>query len=222
MAKKKTFTTILQKTVKGGTLPTNVYASREWFREKSMQVRSLREGDTQRILKIGRQNKRMKPALRGRMMLGKMFMFEYDPITAEETLERGGYYDIFPCVFPINPLEDGFLGINMHYLPYTWRAILMDNLYNLVQEPENLTEQSRLKLPMDGYNFLKKSAKYRYFVPCIRKYLFTRAMSRYMEVPATEWEIALFLPLERFQGDTRRKIWMDTRKKYRRSIQRGF
>ena len=55
MAKKKTFTTILQKTVKGGTLPTNVYASREWFREKSMQVRSLREGDTQRILKIGQK-----------------------------------------------------------------------------------------------------------------------------------------------------------------------
>ena len=94
----------------------------------------------------------------------------------------------------------------------------MDNLYNLVDDKENLTEQSRISLPMNGYEFLRKSMKYRLFKPCIRKYLFERAMSRFMEVPATEWDVALFLPLERFEGQSRRKIWMDTRKKYRRSL----
>ena len=45
-----------------------------------------------------------------------------------------------------------------------------------------------------------------------------------MEVPPDEWEIAIFLPLERFTSEsggraTRKKIWMDTRMKYAR--QRG-
>ena len=94
----------------------------------------------------------------------------------------------------------------------------MDNLYNLVDNVENLNETSRIRLPMDGYAFLKKSMKYRFMKPALRKYLFSRALSRFMEIPPTEWDIALFLPLERFEGDTRRKIFIDTRKKYRKGL----
>ena len=164
-----------------------------------------------------------------------MFMFEYDPISAEDVLGRGGYYDSFPCVFPIQPLENGFMGINMHFLPYDWRAHLMDNLYDLVDDVDLIgtPQQSgnrfqsgmetgpnvQLNFPaVNGYNFLKKSAKYRYFKPCVRKYLFQRTLSRYMLIPANEWEIALFMPLERFHGQSRRKIWMDTKVKYRKGL----
>jgi hypothetical protein len=42
-----------------------------------------------------------------------------------------------------------------------------------------------------------------------------------MEIPPEEWEIALFLPLERFVGATKRKVWRDTRKKYRKGRKVG-
>ena len=144
-------------------------------------------------------------------MMGRMFMFEYEAKHAK-TLP---YYDSFPLIFPIEFQADGFLGINLHYLPYNWRAILMDNLYDL-RTNENMDESTRLALAMNGYKMLSKSAKYRYFKPCVKKYLYDQVNSRYMEIPPEEWEIALFLPLERFVGESKRKVWNETRKTYRR------
>jgi len=55
--------------------------------------------------------------------------------------------------------------------------------------------------------------------------LFDHVHSRFMEVPPEEWEIAIFLPLERFQSEkgraTRKTVWMDTRKKYYKSLTSG-
>jgi len=142
--------------------------------------------------------------------LGRLFMFEYEPQHAD-TLP---YYDEFPLVLSMAAHADGFLGINLHYLPYTWRAVLMDALYDLKEEPINESSPTRLQVYSNGYNILKKSTKYRYFRPCIKKYLFEQVTSRYMEVPEEEWEIALFLPLERFIGERKVKIWMNTRREY--------
>ena len=122
------------------------------------------------------------------------------------------FYDAFPVVFPFELREDGFLGMNLHYLPYNYRAFLMDNLYSLVNN-EEADQTTRLQLGNNGYNILNKSAKYRYFKPCIKRYLYENVRSRYMEIPADEWEIALFLPLERFVGKTKRSVWSESRKK---------
>lgn len=88
----------------------------------------------------------------------------------------------------------------------------MDNLYSLVNN-EEADQTTRLQLGNNGYNILNKSAKYRYFKPCIKRYLYENVRSRYMEIPADEWEIALFLPLERFVGKTKRSVWSESRKK---------
>jgi hypothetical protein len=213
MANKNTFKTIIEGTMKRGNLPSDVLGSKDWYRKKAKDVQSLRRAKPQKILKIGRQNKRMKPTIKGRIMLGKMFMFEYDP-KMKESLP---YYDKFPLIFPIEADMNGFLGINLHYLPHTWRAILMDNLYDLLNN-EDMDESTRLRLFNNGYTTLKKSAKYRYFRPCIKKYLFEQVSSRFMEVPPDEWEIALFLPLERFHGTTRRKVWNDTRRNFKKGM----
>ena len=107
----------------------------------------------------------------------------------------------------------------------------MDSLYGILTEEaemdfslrsqEDTFKQTRLKLHNNGYNILDRSTKYRYFKPCLRKYLFKQATSRYMEVPYDEWEIALFLPLERFVGESRRKVWTDTKRNYRINLHRG-
>ena len=217
--KKKTFKTIIESRMKKGlgrfrsqTMPSDVYESREWFRQKAITTRSLKGVNSAKIMHIGRENKRLKPNIKTQLMLGKMFMFQYEAKGAE-TLP---YYDAFPVIFPIESYSDGFLGINLHYLPYIWRAHLMDNLYD-IRTNEDMDETTRLKLYSNGYNILKRSAKYKYFQPCVKRHLESQVSSRYMEIPADEWEIALFLPLERFIGASKRKVWKDTRKKYRKS-----
>ena len=210
MVKKVTFKTLLKRQIESTKIAMKVEEAREWYRETSFRMTQLKGVSSQRILRIGRENRRMKPTLRGRIMLGRLFMFEYEAKHAD-TLP---YYDEFPLVFPIEAHADGFLGINLHYLPYTWRAVLMDSLYDLKTEPKNDSDPERLRLFSNGYNVLKKSAKYRYFRPCIKKYLFEQVRSRYMEVPEEEWEIALFLPLERFVGENKRRVWINSKKEY--------
>ena len=210
MKKKFTFKSFLETQIKTSKIPDKIEQARTWYRETSFRMSQLKGVSSQRILRIGRENERMKPTIRGRIMLGRLFMFEYQAKHAD-TLP---YYDEFPLVFPIEAHADGFLGINLHYLPYTWRAVLMDALYDLKEEPINESSPTRLQVYSNGYNILKKSTKYRYFRPCIKKYLFEQVTSRYMEVPEEEWEIALFLPLERFIGERKVKIWMNTRREY--------
>tara|TARA_R110000822_G_scaffold52235_11_gene135413 strand:- start:3744 stop:4391 length:648 start_codon:yes stop_codon:yes gene_type:complete len=212
MANKVTFKTLLKRKISSNAVVMKVEEAREWYRETAFRMQQLKGVSSQKILRIGRENQRMKPTLRGRIMLGRMFMFEYEAKHAD-TLP---YYDEFPLVFPIEAHADGFLAINLHYLPYTWRAVLMDSLYDLKVDPKNESDPPKLQLGSNGYNILKKSAKYRYFKPCIKKYLFEQVRSRYMEVPEEEWEIALFLPLERFVGENKRRIWIDTKKEYYR------
>jgi hypothetical protein len=216
---KPTFKTLIKKRTKEGTLPEANYQSRLWYRQQSLKMMSLREVSTERFKRIGRVSRRMQTTIKSRLMLGKLFMFDYDP-KGRDTLE---FYDVFPCVFIIELYKDGFLGVNMHYLPYIWRAVLMDNLYEILTN-QSMDKTTRLNMIMNGYKILKKSAKYRHFMPCIRRYLFDNGRSRYMEVPADEWEIAIFLPLERFESGigggraTRSHVWMDTRRKYYKSL----
>lgn len=217
-----TFKSLIKNKIKAGTLPESNYESRIWYRQQSLKMMALREVSTERFKRIGRMSRRMQTTIKSRQMLGKLFMFDYDP-KGRDTLE---YYDVFPCVFIIELYKDGFLGLNMHYLPYMWRAVLMDNLYEIMTN-QSMDETTRLNIISNGYKILKKSAKYRHFVPCIRRYLFDNVRSRYMEVPASEWEIAIFLPLERFESGvgggraTRKTVWMETRKKYYKSLTGG-
>ena len=62
--------------------------------------------------------------LLGRPSAGRMSLFFYDP-KFKKTLP---YYDTFPLVLPLEKYDDGFLGINLHYLPIPLRIRLLDRL----------------------------------------------------------------------------------------------
>jgi hypothetical protein len=133
-----------------------------------------------------------------------MYHFFYDPKTKEQL----PYYDVFPLIFMVGKAENGFYGINLHYLPPQLRAKLMDALYDVVSD-KRYDENTKLRL---SYNLLQGAAKYRYFKPCFKHYLTKHVQSRFVEVLSTEWDIALFLPTERFRGANKQKIWSDSRK----------
>jgi len=133
-----------------------------------------------------------------------MYMFIYNP-KHKDTLP---YYDRFPLIFPINRAKGGFLGINMHYLPYQLRAKLMDALYDVASN-DRFDESTKIRA---SYGILSGTSKYREFKPTIKHYLSNHVVSRLVYINPAEWDIALWLPVEKFVGANRTKVWADSRK----------
>lgn len=137
--------------------------------------------------------------------IGKLYSFTYDPKGKEEL----PFYDIYPLIFPIEYYSDSMLGINMHYLPPVLRAQLMDALYSTL----NNTKMNKTTKLQISYSILKGASQFRYFKPCIKKYLFSHIRSNFIYISPDEWDIALFLPTQRFKKATIEQVWADSRNK---------
>ena len=168
--------------------------SMDWFRRKAQSM--------------GRVNRRQLMnqdpiELRNRGVLGNMYMYFYDPKT-KDTLP---YYDSFPLTIVVGPAPGGFYGLNLHYIPPRDRAVLMDNL-NQYASNNKYDQTTRLEL---SYRLLKRYGR---AVPCVKRYLGDRIVSQTVRIDADEWEIAIFLPVERFQKASKGEVWADSRRFY--------
>ena len=205
------FDELLTKGVRTGQIPSRTQDAREWYRNaaknygSSVRKSGTREGRTDfaKINEkkfIGAEPQRLVNTLEP----GSMYMFMYDP-KWKETLP---FYDKFPLIFPFKVESDRFMGINLHYLPLQFRAKLMDSLYT-TKNNNRYDESTKLRI---SYDILKGAAKFRYFEPCIKQYLFKQMQSKFMYVYPSEWDMALFLPLERFEKASKAQVWSATRK----------
>lgn len=186
---------IVRRSIEQGFIDRNTIDARQWFREESQQITPA----------VARKNIRSEFIKNSRSLItvGRLYMFRYEPVT-KETLP---YYDLFPVVFPFQKTPQGFLGLNMHYLPPLYRAILMDRLYLLINN-DRYDDSTRLQKM--SYEMLSGVSRFRYFKPCVRHYLYNNVMSRFLYVHPKHWEIALFLPLEQFRKAARNKIHRDS------------
>jgi hypothetical protein len=57
---------------------------------------------------------------------------------------------------------------------------------------------------------LKNASKYRAFKPTFKKYLGSQVKSRFLEIKPVEWDIALFLPLQKFEKASMAKVHKDS------------
>ena len=172
--------------------------SRTWLKS---QIKDLNGATSRRSLIQSREN--MKP----RSALGRMYFYYYDA----KTKEKLPYWDRFPLTIPIEKYNDGFLGLNLHYLPPNYRLVLLDKLYDFTTN-DKFNETTRMKL---SYELLSGLTRLKEFSPCLKRYLFSHLKSQFIEVPADQWEIAIFLPVEQFVGATTAKVHRETRKELR-------
>ena len=136
---------------------------------------------------------------KGKAMLGNMYFYSYNP----KWKDKLPWYDTFPLVFPIEKYNNGFLGLNFHYLSPKDRAILMDQLKAFATN-KLYDETTRLKL---RYNMLEGFTKIKRARPTVHRYLLSKIRSKFVLVNADEWEVALFLPVERFKKANKKKVW---------------
>ena len=138
-------------------------------------------------------------SLVAKSVLGKMYFYSYNPKWKNEL----PWYDTFPLVFPIEKYSDGFLGLNFHYLAPKDRAILMDQLKGFANN-KAYDETTKLRLT---YNMLKGFSKIKRAKPTVHRYLNSKINSKFVLVNADEWEVALFLPVERFRKANKKQVW---------------
>jgi len=87
------------------------------------------------------------------------------------------------------------------------RAKLLDALMDITSD-KKYDDNTKFNL---SYNTLKKASSMRYFKPCFKRYLTANVKSRFARVPASEWEIATFLPTASFEKQSKTAVWADSR-----------
>jgi len=163
--------------------------STEWYKDK---IKELGQPGAMDLIRDGKRNN--KP------FYGKLNMFFYDP----KWKKKLPYYDTFPLVLPIERYPDGFLGINLHYLPIPLRIRLLDRLVDFSNNTK-FDESTRLVV-----NY-KKLKKIKYIKPTLHRYLAGHTKSQFRRIDADEFTIATLLPVQRFKKSNEKEVWKDSR-----------
>ena len=163
--------------------------STAWFRDK------IAEFGTPKAMHLIRDGKQSS-----RPFFGNLNMFFYDP-KFKKTLP---YYDRFPLVLPIERYSNGFLGINLHYLPIPLRIRLLDELMDYSTDT-NFDSKTKINA---NYSKLKNV---KLLKPTLKRYLAGKVKSRFRRVDADEFTVATLLPVQRFSKSSAAKVWNDSR-----------
>ena len=148
-----------------------------WFRNK---IKEFGEPKSSDLLRDGKRTS--VPTF------GILNMFVYSP----KLKDKLPYYDTIPLVLPIERYNNGFLGINLHYLSIPMRIRLLDRLTDFAnndrfdKSTELLVDYSRLK----NIDLIK---------PCLKRYLAGYVKSKFRKVEADEFMVATLLPVQRFK-----------------------
>ena len=197
MAEEQSFLDRLKTSIKTAKAGAKARAAGDWFKEK---VKQASASTRMRAVTPTQLLKRQEAT---DTELGQMLFYKYDPKFAKKL----PYWDMYPLVFPFEKAQGGFYGLNLHYIPPRDRAIIMDELKSYTTN-QKYDATTRLKLT---YNVLKGFGR---AVPCVKRYLGSNVRSNTVRIDADEWEIAIFLPVERFQKQSKRDVWNDSRKYY--------
>ena len=145
-------------------------------------------------------------------MIGQMFLYYYDPKHAEKM----PFYDKFPLIFMFEFRDDGWLGINTHYLSPKWRFILLAKLMEHAQLPMSPTDRLALDWEMLG-----NIAKFPECRPAVKRYLANHVRSKLKRIDPIDWATAIALPMEAFEKKTKQEVWRDSAKKIREARSKG-
>jgi hypothetical protein len=122
-------------------------------------------------------------------IVGKMYFFKYDPKTKAKLAK----YDKFPMCFPIERYNDGFLGLNLHYLDQDARQALTTRLLEY-KNNKYMDERTKLKL---SYQLISSTRSLNSLSrPCVKRYLFNQVRSHFIEIFPDEYDKAIQLPVE--------------------------
>jgi hypothetical protein len=179
-----------------------------WFRQKVTTLKLSSEA-------FYRQSSLKKLAGR-RYLEGRMYLFFYDA----KTKKKLPYWDRFPLVFILELKQDGFIGLNLHYLPPRIRVRFLYELYKYeMLEPEDELDGEgdhkrlmRTKINMTQ-ELLEGIPKLRYYRACYKRYLTTQVYGRPLEVTPNHWDAMAMLPVAQWQKQNAKTVYKESMEK---------
>ena len=173
----------------------------DWFKDKVSNLKGDMIGSDRSILGE-------KKIFVSKPKVGNMCSFLYVPIKKKQL----PYYDMTPLTMVIESYSDGFLGLNLHYLKPRFRQALLNELYSYLNN-DKMDETTRLRI---SYGIISRFSRFKYAIPCIKRYKTSRIRSKILKVPPKEWNLAIYLPSERFRKATKASVWVDSINKIRK------
>lgn len=184
MVDRREFSKILSKA--GRNIASDSKDATNWFRDTAENV-ALNKKDPSRLFET-----------RSSPQVGSMYLFAYDPKT-KDTLP---FWDSYPLVLLVEPYHDGFLGLNLHYLPPLARAQLMDAL-DSIKNNDKYNKSTEIAV---SYRLLKAySTKFAGYQNCIKRYLIGHVRSSFHYVNPVDWGKVVLLPLQKWNTNTNKK-----------------
>lgn len=151
----------------------------KWINEKAMDLTS------------GVVQKRLLHSKRaaGSATLGNLYFFKYDP-KHKMTIP---IYDRYPMAFPIKMYGDGFLGVNMHYLPTGQRRTFVKS----VNEYKQTSDLSRIDVSAELFAELEHTKRiYKVMPMAVKRYLYPQVRSRFIQILPDEYDKAVQLKID--------------------------
>ena len=160
----------------------------KWYRD--YVAKNLGKANPKAALKAGELTLKPKP--------GYLYTYQYDPKT-KETLP---FYDTFPLILCIGITPDGWYGINFHYIAPRIRAAIFEEL--MKTNSSNVDENIKIRT---NWKKLSRMSKSKYISFACKRYLGDHILTPLCKIDQKYWEIAIFLPIARFEKSTNRTVW---------------
>ena len=139
---------------------------------------------------------------------GSMYAYVYFP-KGEKTLP---YYDMFPLNLPFGQDKTGFIGLNLHYLPYRIRLVLLDKLMDFAVK----NKAGRVAYLKFSWALISDASQLPEVRPCVKRYLWKQMRSKFVYIPTEDWVLASMLPTANFKKMSEETVWRDSIKKIRK------
>ena len=165
--------------------------SATWYRS---QVNRIASGKT--AGQLFREGK-----LQARPSVGRLNLFGYNP----KLRNKLPYYDIFPLVLPLEPIKNGFMGMNFHYLPPLLRFRLLERMQARASD-RRFDSKTRFEVAYDDVKAIKLVK------PTIKKYLYAYVQTGFLRINADDAAVAIYLPVQRFKKAPEATVYADSRK----------
>lgn len=159
----------------------------KWFEEKALAVKS---GGTARNRLLDAEERHTDINTE---FVGGMYFFRYDP-KYKATLPM---YDKYPLAIVIDRYNDGFLGLNTHYLTRRQRGRMVGlfnefytkkKLFNGVISGSSKSNWDMIQSATTGLESFSKE--------CVKRYLYTHVRSQFIRINKDEYDKAVQLPID--------------------------
>jgi hypothetical protein len=175
-------------------MPANRFASKS---KRLSKTQKSRQSAAWFKSKVGKASRGFKKA---KLETGKMYTFGYDA-KHKKTLP---YWDKFPLIIVLDIAPQGFIGLNFHYLAPKEREIFLKKLLKFSTgkgNSDNRSSKAKFNITWDAVKRISGADK------MIHKYLYSQVKTTLLESPPNEWENVIYLPYQKFVGESASTVW---------------